>query len=153
HWRSARWPCSACSSTGASSGATGCSDAAHARRAEARTRRTTIQAATANATLITASTACTTLNPVPRLSSPRLFQIRVPQTHTVHTENAYRTMDWRRVTGLHGTGGTGYLRRHGCTVDRRLHRAGEGLPGCERPPQGSGEEVRLGRRLRQRRDV
>ena len=45
-----------------------------------------------DATLTTASTVWTILNAVSRASSPQMFQMRVPHTHTVQIENAYRTM-------------------------------------------------------------
>src|SRR5262245_16986895 len=53
-----------------------------------RSRWTTIQTATANPTLTTARTVWTALKPAPRVSSPQMFQIRVPHTHTVHRQKA-----------------------------------------------------------------
>src|SRR3954447_18041799 len=61
-----------------------------------RTRATTIHAATANATEMTASVAWTALNPTD-WSSRAMFHIRVTHTYTVQIENARMTLAWPRV--------------------------------------------------------
>lgn len=57
-----------------------------------------IQVATAKATETAASTMWTTLKPVDRLSSPTMFQMRVPQTQRVQSEKDRRMMREVRLT-------------------------------------------------------
>src|SRR5262245_28375766 len=47
--------------------------------------------------LTTASTVWTALKPADRPSSPQMFQMRVPQIHAVHRQNARTRLAWPRL--------------------------------------------------------
>jgi hypothetical protein len=67
------------------------------RPARTRVRPATRQIATANTTDTAARPVWTALKPNERASSPQMFQMRVPHTHTVHAAAARSTRASRRV--------------------------------------------------------